>query len=58
MAGTGIQASCMALVAGTAVGAGVLAMPAKTVRTGLLPSSVILALCWMVSAHSFMHTQR
>lgn len=44
------QAACVALVAGTAVGAGVLAMPAKTVATGLAPSATILLLCWIVSA--------
>mmetsp|Transcript_16078 Transcript_16078/g.24233 ORF Transcript_16078/g.24233 Transcript_16078/m.24233 type:complete len:505 (-) Transcript_16078:20-1534(-) len=36
-----------ALVAGTTVGAGVLALPAVTLSSGMLPSSLILGLCWL-----------
>ncbi|GAB5370193.1 hypothetical protein AAMO2058_001471600 [Amorphochlora amoebiformis] len=36
-----------ALVAGTTVGAGVLALPAVTLPSGFLPSTLVLSLCWM-----------
>ena len=37
---------CIALVAGTTVGAGILALPAKTISIGFLPTVVLLVLGW------------
>ena len=39
--------SAIALVAGTTVGAGILALPAFTIRAGFLPSSTILIGAWL-----------
>jgi tyrosine-specific transport protein len=38
---------CIALVAGTTVGAGILALPAVTVPAGILPSSILLIAVWL-----------
>ncbi len=38
---------CTALVAGTTVGAGILALPALTVEAGVIPSSVMLIGVWL-----------
>ena len=39
--------SCAALVAGTTVGAGIFALPAKTLAAGYGPSAVVLVLGWL-----------
>ena len=44
--GAGSVGSAAALVAGTTVGAGILALPAATVGTGFLPSSAMLCFMW------------
>ena len=40
------------LTLGTTVGAGVLALPAKTLAAGFVPSSGALFLCWVYMAAS------
>mmetsp|Transcript_58967 Transcript_58967/g.140787 ORF Transcript_58967/g.140787 Transcript_58967/m.140787 type:complete len:673 (+) Transcript_58967:64-2082(+) len=42
--------NAVVLVAGTTVGAGVLALPAVTQQAGFVPSSVVLFFCWMYMA--------
>ena len=44
---TGTLLGAIALVAGTTVGAGILALPAKTFEAGFAPSAVTLLLCWL-----------
>jgi len=43
---TGSLLGAIALIAGTTVGAGILALPAKTFDAGFAPSAVTLLLCW------------
>lgn len=43
----GSQWGCTALVAGTTVGAGILALPAVTVAAGVIPSTVMLIGVWL-----------
>ncbi|MEO0374908.1 MAG: aromatic amino acid transport family protein [Cyanobacteria bacterium P01_A01_bin.17] len=43
----GSQWGCTALVAGTTVGAGILALPAVTVGAGVIPSTVMLLGVWL-----------
>ncbi|PWA90569.1 tryptophan/tyrosine permease [Artemisia annua] len=42
----GTVAGAVALIIGTSIGSGILALPMKTSPAGLLPSSISLTLCW------------
>ncbi|GKB19744.1 tryptophan/tyrosine permease [Tanacetum coccineum] len=42
----GSVAGAVALIIGTSIGSGILALPMKTSPAGLLPSSISLTLCW------------
>lgn len=42
----GTIAGAVALIIGTSIGSGILALPQKTSPVGLLPSSVTLTICW------------
>uniref|UniRef100_UPI001CB93E48 tyrosine-specific transport protein-like n=1 Tax=Erigeron canadensis TaxID=72917 RepID=UPI001CB93E48 len=42
----GTIAGAVALIIGTSIGSGILALPKKTYPAGLLPSSISLTLCW------------
>ncbi|KAI3793435.1 hypothetical protein L1987_36054 [Smallanthus sonchifolius] len=42
----GTVAGAVALIIGTSIGSGILALPQKTYPAGLLPSSISLTLCW------------
>jgi tyrosine-specific transport protein len=42
--------SSIALIGGTAVGAGILALPAKTIEPGLVPSTLLLLALWAIMA--------
>ena len=44
---TGSVVGSAALIAGTTVGAGVLALPAATKAVGYIPSSTIIVICWL-----------
>ena len=44
---SGTLLGAIALVAGTTVGAGILALPAKTFEAGFAPSAATLLLCWV-----------
>ena len=48
----GSIASATALVCGTSVGAGILALPAVSVSAGCIPSSTVLFLCWLYMVSS------
>ncbi|CEM06813.1 unnamed protein product [Vitrella brassicaformis CCMP3155] len=43
----GSELGATSLVAGTTVGAGILALPAVTLPSGVIPSSLTLILCWV-----------
>lgn len=43
---------CTALVAGTTVGAGILALPAVTLPSGVVPSTVMLIAVWIYTLAS------
>lgn len=49
---TGSLLGAIALVAGTTVGAGILALPAKTLEAGFLPTAGALFVCWCYMAAS------
>jgi len=49
---TGSLLGAISLVAGTTVGAGILALPAKTLAAGFLPSTGALFVCWLYMAAS------
>ena len=49
---TGTLIGAISLVAGTTIGAGILALPAKTFDAGFVPSAVVLLLCWVYMASS------
>ncbi|XP_071734567.1 uncharacterized protein [Rutidosis leptorrhynchoides] len=42
----GTIAGAVALIVGTSIGSGILALPQKTSPAGLIPSSISLTLCW------------
>ncbi|CAK9169592.1 unnamed protein product [Ilex paraguariensis] len=42
----GTIAGAVALIIGTTIGSGILALPQKTAPAGLLPSSISLTICW------------
>nr|KAJ0220398.1 hypothetical protein LSAT_V11C200092060 [Lactuca sativa] len=42
----GSVAGAVALIIGTSIGSGILALPQKTSPAGLIPSSISLSLCW------------
>ncbi|KAK1409588.1 hypothetical protein QVD17_36115 [Tagetes erecta] len=42
----GTVAGAVALIIGTSIGSGILALPQKTSPAGMLPSSISLTLCW------------
>ncbi|XP_059628307.1 uncharacterized protein LOC132271063 isoform X2 [Cornus florida] len=42
----GTVAGAVALIIGTSIGSGILALPQKTSPAGLLPSSISLTICW------------
>ncbi|KAK4403864.1 hypothetical protein Sango_0755000 [Sesamum angolense] len=42
----GSVAGAVALIVGTSIGSGILALPNKTFPAGLLPSSISLTMCW------------
>ncbi|KAK3005136.1 hypothetical protein RJ639_015673 [Escallonia herrerae] len=42
----GTIAGAVALIIGTSIGSGILALPKETTPAGLLPSSISLIICW------------